>query len=208
MDETAILIPAMRKQFFERIVSNIEETTPEPHRIVWMVGTDADAAELDRLGQFYFRDNGGTWGSRLNHMYHNTSEPYIFLGADDLKWHPRWLEHAMTIMRRIDGVVSVNDQWQSYGTSALVSRNYITTMSGTMDEDDTLIHPGYTHHGSETELFETAAKRGRYAYCTESVVEHLHFILGKSEDDEVYALGASRTVENVTLYQKRRHLWQ
>lgn len=208
MDETAILIPAMRTHHYERIVANVADVTPEPYRIVWMVGTDADAAELDRLGQSYFRDTGGTWGGRLNHMYHNTSESYLFLGADDLKWHPHWLEHAMTIMARVDGVVSVNDQWQAAGTSALVSRNYIDTMSGTVDESDTLIHPGYTHHGSETELFETAAMRGRYAYCAESLVEHMHFIVGKSEDDDVYALGASRTVENVTLYQKRRHLWQ
>lgn len=208
MDNTAILIPAMRPQFFERIVTNIAEVTPEPYHLYFMVGTADAAAELDRLGQTYWRDHGDSWGHRLNFMYDHTDEPYLFLGADDLKWHPHWLTRAMQPMLQVDGVVSVNDQWQSCGTSALVSRNYIATMSGTMDEPDVLIHPGYTHHGSETELFETAAKRGRYAYCAESVVEHLHQILGKAPDDEVYALGASRTSYNVALFQKRRQLWQ
>lgn len=208
MDETAILIPAMRVQHFERIVANIADVTPQPHFIYWMVSAQEEVDELDSLDQLYFRDDGGTWGGRLNHMFHHTSEPYVFLGADDLKWHPRWLEHAMSAMKRVDGVVSVNDQWQLQGTSALVSRHYINSMSGCMDEDDVLIHPGYTHHGSETELFETAARRGRYAYCAESVVEHLHFIVNKSEDDEVYALGASRTAYNVALFQKRRQMWQ
>ena len=205
---TAIFLPAMRPQNFARIVENLAETTDDYHAY-WVVNTPQAADELTRLKQSYWRDNGASWAVRLNHLYDHTTEPYFFLGADDLKWHPGWLKTAMAVMERIDGVVSVNDMWQhGVGTSALVSRNYIDTMSGCIDQPGVVCHPGYAHHGAETELFQTAAKRGRYAYCEQSVVEHMHAILGKAPDDEVYALGASLTAESVAMFESRKHLWR
>ena len=208
MSNVAIFIPAMRVQNFERIVQNLAETTSDPYAIYWMIETDEEATELDRLEQFYWRDEGGRWGHRLQFLYENTKEQFMFLGADDLLWHPDWLIHAMCTMKDVRGVVSVNDLWQhGVGTSALVDRDYIDTMSGCVDEPGMLIHPGYFHFATETELFETAMSRGRYAYCAESVVEHLHFTLDKSPIDDVYRLPTPHTQEDVDLYHSRKHLW-
>jgi hypothetical protein len=48
---------------------------------------------------------------------------------------------------------------------------------------------------------------GRGDYLAESVVEHLHPVAGKADDDEVYRLGFASLDADTALYQSRRHLW-
>ena len=131
----------------------------------------------------------------------------MFLGADDVQFHPGWLEAAMNTMVAIDGVVAVNDMFNPTGTLALVSRRYIDQQGGTGDDTGAIIHRGYFHNYSETELFNTARHRGRFAYCGASVVEHMHWAPGKSEHDEVYRLGDHHTGQDRDLHLSRQHLW-
>lgn len=206
-DPVAILIPAERPQNFARLVENIAEATPEPHHVYWMVHKPQCADELARLRQTYWTDNGASWGVRLNRLYQLTTEPFMFLGADDVKFHPGWLTEAMNAMQSVDGVVFVNDLYNPCGTLALVSRHYIDTMSGCADEPGVIIHPGYIHGYSDTELANTARHRGRYAKCDTSVVEHLHPGAGKAPHDEVYAKGAAAMGVDLQLHLSRAHLW-
>jgi hypothetical protein len=205
---TAILIPAMRGDRLRALIANIEETTPGPCEvhIAATIGVHAWALDDDPRVTRWF-DDGGTWGGRLNELFRHTTEPYLFLGADDVRFHPGWLEAALSVMADTDGVVAVNDLWNPRGTLALVSRRYLVEEGGTVDGTGAIIHEGYGHVFSETELFETAASRGRFAYCAESVVEHLHPVAGKAEDDEVYRLGFASLDADTALYQSRRHLW-
>jgi hypothetical protein len=153
------------------------------------------------------RVDGGTWGGRLNKLFGCTTEPYLFLGADDVRFHPGWLDAAIATMEQVDGVVAVNDLWNPRGTLALVSRRYLLEEGGTVDDSGAIIHEGYRHCYSETELFETAQSRGRFAYCAEAVVEHLHPAAGKAVDDAVYQLGTAAFEADQALYLSRRHLW-
>jgi hypothetical protein len=208
-EEVAVLIPAMRHQLLAGLVANIEATTPEPHRIYVMTNRERCARALEGLDVTLWRDRLRPWGHRLNSMYRRTTEPYLFLGADDVRFHPRWLAAAMGRMRQVDGVVAVNDLLNPAGTLALVSRRYLDEESGCMDRPRTVIFPGYRHNFSETELFWTARRRGRFAYAGDAVVEHLHFSRGPSgiPHDEVYALGGSSWGHDETLYNSRRHLF-
>jgi hypothetical protein len=206
-DPTAILIPAMRPQHFARLVDNIAETTPEPHNVYWAIGTDVAADELARLKQDYWKDDGASWGVRLNFMYHHTTEPYLFLCADDVKFHDGWLTAAHRCMTGIDGVVMVNDLHNPRGTLALVSRHYLDTESGCVDVPGVVCCPFYRHTYVDDELRDVAQSRNRYAYCPESVVEHLHPAAGKGEWDDVYAVGAQSVASDSALYRSRMHLW-
>ena len=66
----------------------------------------------------------------MNLGYELSTEPYMFLGSDDSRFHPFWLPHAMNSMKEVDGVVSVADLYNPVGTLALVSRRYIDEESG------------------------------------------------------------------------------
>lgn len=205
MDSTAILIPAMRPAKLAPLFENIEQATPEPHTVYCIATRElsyAACAMGDMRTTHWIADDGGSWAKRINLGYRATTEPYLFLGAEDVLFHPGWLSAALAVMD--DGVVVVNDLHNPFGTLALVARSYADL--GTIDGPG-LVHEGYRHNCVDGELFETARFRGRYAYCEKSIVEHLHPAAGKAEDDEVYRMGRAAWDEDTTLYNERLHLW-
>lgn len=206
-DEVAILIPAMRPHLIRALCQNIETVTPEPHHVYVMTDRPAVAEQIADMNVTVWMDELRSWGLRLNDMYERTVEPFMFLGADDVWFSNGWLAPAMHEVQRVHGVVVVHDGMNPSGTLALVSRDYIDEATGTMDQSGAIIHPGYRHAYSETELFETAMHRGRYAQCLQSYVEHRHFLVGKSPVDEVYEMGAESYGRDADLYATRKHLW-
>ncbi len=206
----AILIPTMRAHLIPTLIDNIADATPSAHEVYWACTEDSEcAAVLQKCGQKVLIDKGGFWPARINALFKWTSEPFVFIAADDVKFHPGWLEAAFIAMERVQGcgIVSVNDLNNPYGTLSLISREYIDTFGGTMDRTGPVIHPGYHHNWSETEMRQTAERRGRWTYCAESVVEHMHHDCKKAPYDEVYAIGDRFLQEDVTLFFSRHPLW-
>ena len=204
---TAICIPAERPQHFERIGANIAATTTD-YNLYWVVGTDVAARELSRLGQDFWQDEGGvSWGVRANFMFKETVEPYLFIASDDSLWHDGWLTSLLEAMYTVNGVAICRDGYNPSGTLPLISRSYINEYSGCADEAGVIVHSGYRHAYVETELRETAKHRGKYVYCPDSYVEHLHFGAGKAEYDECYAIGEASCAPGAALFNSRRHLW-
>lgn len=205
-----ILIPAMRAHKLPALIDNIEAVTPSPHKVYWAAAIDSECAGvLKALKQKVLLDRGASWPVRINALYEISNEPYIFLGADDLLYHPDWYEAALECMERVEnvGVVSVNDLNNPYGTSSLIAREYIEQFGGTMDGSGPIIHPGYHHNWCDTELRQTGEHRGRWVYCEHAVVEHIHHDNGKAPYDEVYALGDKYLQEDVGLFFSRHPLW-
>jgi hypothetical protein len=206
--QVAILVPILdRPHRIEPLLQNIAETTPEPHRVLFAVHDAPSCEELDRLGCPYLWDYGDTWPNRINRLFHVTTQPYVFLGADDVLFHPGWLLALMREMEKIDGVVVPNDLHNPRGTLALVSRRYIEEESGCIDTPNVVVYPGYGHCFVDDELFGVAKSRGRYAYCPDAIVEHYHPDAGKAEMDATYEKGLSTLVEDAALHEARRHLW-
>lgn len=207
----AILIPAMRPQLLLHLIENIEAMTPQAHTLHFMVEKDSDCHRvLDKhpLVNLHL-DEGGTWGERLNYMYGMTIEPYVFCGADDIAFQSNWLPQALEVMGDMQGVVSVNDTIRTEGTLPLVSRQYIDQLSGCFDTPNVLIYPGYKHNYSETELYATAMRRGRFRYAQRSFVQHRHPINGSAPHDEVYALGNRNLGHDEHLFNDRaKKLWR
>lgn len=169
----------------------------------------------------------GDYATKINTGVALTSEPFLFFGADDIRFHPGWFEAAATLMsddvwscHRAVGVVGTNDMgpWRpnspsrdavsagEHATHCLVARWY--TEFGSIDNPTQVLHPGYPHEFCDDEFTATARHRGAWGYADDSHVEHLHPHLGKGESDSIYAAAPARLRKGRALYRQRCALWR
>jgi hypothetical protein len=214
---TAIFIPTyQRAHRIAALAGNVRETTEGAYRLSFIF-EDGDAptrAAVDATGERCLINTGPpTYAGAINAAYHATDEPYFFCGADDLRFYPGWLTHALAAMADGVGVVGVNDLAiadaldDERATHYLVRRMYIARYSGVIDQPDTVLY-GYDHNYTDTEFIATARARRMYRYCPEAIVEHLHPLWGKAADDPIYAKGRRRYEEDTQRYTRRRPLWE
>lgn len=209
MDKTAIFIPSLnRPHKIEPLLQNIKEVTPEPHEVYFMVSDKESVNILKRKGVNFWQDKKDTrYVTRMNFMYRNTTEPYMFMGSDDIWFYPDWLTNALRKMHEGYSVVVGDDMLNSNGTMALISRRYVDEQSCCIDTPRVLFYPDYHHDFADTEQFETAQKRGVFARAMDSIVEHQHWANDKSPKDATYELSSKYSVEDYGLFQSRKHLW-
>lgn len=219
MNAVAILIPVLgRPQHVPRLLANIATTTPEPHRVLFIADTEdlAEIKALDAAGADYItrdRDQPRNYAAKINCGYHATTEPFVFTGADDLNFHRDWFSRALAWAHDHIGVIGTNDIANprvmngTHSTHSLVRRSYVETQSGVIDTPDTVYCELYGHEYTDDELVQTAMFRGVYAHAFDSIVEHLHPMVGKAEDDATYRKGRSRTVESQRTFIRRSRMW-
>ncbi len=161
-----------------------------------------------------------TWGSgpgdyakKMNLGVRLTTEPWIFLGARDLRFHENWAQLALRAAERSGKrVIGTNDMANplvkrgKHSTHTLVARSYIEEL-GTIDERGKIVHEGYSHNWTDNELIETAMFRGEFVPAPTSRVEHLHPIFRKGENDAIYDLGQADYKADRELFVERRPLW-
>lgn len=216
--DLVIIIPMLgRAHRVEPLLESIHATCTA--RILFAVtpGDQAVLAALDDAGAERItvpREPRGDFQRKINLGIAATSEPYIFTGADDLRFHAGWFERAMARMsRRRVGVVGTNDLCNQrvirgeHATHMLVSRDYVERF-GTIDEPGKFFHEGYPHEMCDDEAVATAKRRRAFAFAGDSHVEHLHPMVGKAPMDDLYAAQGRRIQEGRLLFIRRRHLWR
>lgn len=217
-DAVAILVPVLgRPDHVASLLHAIQAATPEPHRVVFLADrNDADElAALDHAGAQYVT---GRWPrpnypAKINAGVDATGEPFVFLGADDIRPQAGWLSMALALMDDpAIGVVGTNDGGVNprvaagdHSTHSLVRRSYIEE-HGTIDEPGRCVHEGYGHAFVDDELVMTARIRGAYAHAHGSVVEHRHPYGNSAVMDDTYRLGMSTIARDQRLWQSRRRL--
>lgn len=160
-----------------------------------------------------------SWAKKINAGYEATTEPWMLLCGDDVRFHPGWIDALAPHMANHD-VIGTSAQTQSTGRREqrqnargrvdrtphsphpLVARSYADEF-GTVDERRKVVHDGYHHNFPDTELYRTALIRGRYGFARECVIEHRHPIYATAEDDDTYRLGRSRFEDDERLFQSR-----
>lgn len=178
----------------------------------------------------------GDYARKINTGYRESSTPLIFTAADDVMFYPGWFETAaafidipdetITVLRgdgysglltgpgklpRI-GVVGTNDLCNRrvidglHSTHSLVARWY-ADQGCCIDQDHVIYHEGYWHEYCDDELVQTAMRRGAYAHAGSAIVEHLHPLVGKADDDDTYRRGRERSRMSRRLFLERRRLW-
>lgn len=209
----AILVPVLnRPAAVEPLLANIADATPEPHRVIFIVDEhdEHERAAVTAAGGEELVVNAG-YAAKINAATAATSEPYLFLGADDLRFHQGWLPEALRRMRPNIGVVGTNDLGNRrvmagrHATHSLVARWY--AQLGTIDQPGHILHEGYHHNFCDDELVATAKFRKAWAHARDSIVEHLHPNWGKGVDDETYQRGMRRFRKDRDLFLQRCSLW-
>lgn len=211
----AFLIPVLRRPHrVAPLLDSIEATTPEPYSVHFICDHD-DLEEIQAIRADGRADSigivDGNYAMKINEAARTTSEPLVFLGADDLKFHPGWLEAATAKLTGEILVVGTNDLCNprviegNHATHFLVDRRYLA--QGTIDEPGKLLHEGYRHEFVDNELIETAKHRGVYAHAGDAIVEHLHPMAGKAPMDELYAAIPERMKQGREVFNDRKELW-
>lgn len=205
MERTVILIPVLgRPARVAQLVASIKAATPEPHRVLFIADPD-DTPTLEAIAAAGAEviTPGGSYARKINAGIAATSEPLIFLAADDLTFHPGWLTAAAAKLTDRIGVVGTNDLANprvisgQHATHSLVARWYADL--GHHDGPG-LLHEGYRHNFVDDELVATARARGAWAVAADAHVEHHHPCWGTAEVDATYERGRQH-------FRLDRRLW-
>lgn len=209
-----ILVPVLgRPDNAQPLVDSITANTKLPHTIVFLPSWDDDEERAACLatGATVVPVGDDGYAAKINEGVRRSSADYVFLGADDLRFHPKWDKNAVAVHRSTGKpVVGTNDLGNPaviagrHATHSLVHRSY----RGTIDEPELLVHEGYSHNWVDTEFCETAMHRDAFAFAFDSIVEHLHPFWGKSPDDVIYERGREGYHHDRRHFQRRRKLWK
>lgn len=217
-----ILVPVLRRPHrVKPLLESIRKATPGAETLfICSPGDDAERHAvhegIEDFGQRFVdvTECDGNYAAKINHGRGVTSIPppdLLFLGADDLDFHPGWFEAAIAKLTPGIGVVGTNDLGSprviagEHATHSLVTREYAAL--GTIDEPDKLLHEGYPHEFVDDEFVETAKHRGAFVSAKDSHVEHMHPSWSKAPLDDLYRAQRSRMRAGRPIYNARRPLW-
>lgn len=202
----AVFIPSYKrpKQLFS-VIAQLHAVSPSVEVYPVVEAWDTDS----HIGNYIINEFSPSYAGCINTAYKKTKEEYFFMGADDLYFHPGWLEEVMKVA--FEGVIGTNDLHnpdvlaKTHSTHSLVSRKYIQTYDGTIDHSFPVLYE-YKHNYCDTEFILTARKRGKFV-MSDAQVEHLHWAWGLSQKDETYMKGFNADREDRATFEQRSHLW-
>lgn len=209
-----IIIPTYhRPHALERAMKNADENTHSLHTIYFVVEPDDwdSIWEIERIGgNIILSYYPGSHTGAANTAYEMTEEPFFIIANDDFNFHKDWDVPALKAMEDPKvGAVGLNDGSGSgvFTAITLVRRAYIEKHSGVMDVPNILYYPKYNHNYVDTEFSNTAKKRGMWAVCPESIVEHMHWSFNKANKDATYEKSSGTASADGILYESRKHLF-
>ncbi len=210
----AVIVPVLARPHRVRLlVESFVSTTSESDAKLYFVAQSSDHAEVAAIRKVGLEpilvgDIDRSWAKKINRGYEHTSEPWLLLGADDLKFHEGWVDRVRGLLETHAGVIGTNDLGNrmtmqgTHSTHPLVRRLY-ARICGTADERHKVVHEGYDHNFPDTELGATARARGLYVHRIDCVIEHMHPAWGKGTNDFVYRMGQSKIKLDNGLYVRR-----
>ncbi len=209
-----VLVPVLGRP--QRVAPFLADLTSVTDCAVLFVASRDDTDTLDALSgiDHIVVDEPGTYPPKINAGYLACDTPWVFTAADDLHFHPGWLDAALDVDDGAVGVIGTNDLHNPrvlrgvHATHSLVRRTYIDTVGGAYAAPGKVLHDGYHHHWCDDELVDLATRRGLFAHAADSVVEHLHPYAGKADEDDTYLLGRQNMSKDRNLYLRRRRMWK
>lgn len=211
--DVVVLIPVLRRPHRVQPVLDSVMASTDRARVLF-IATRGDEAEIQAAqdaGAELLLVNQMEYAPKINQGVRETSEPLVFLGADDLHFHPGWLEAAEALLSDTVGLVGTQDQCNGrvirgeHATHMLLARWYCEL--GTIDEPGKVLHEGYLHEWVDDECVATARHRGAWAFADDSIVEHLHPDVLKAPVDALYADRRRRMWYGRRIFDRRKHLW-
>ena len=216
---TLIVVPVLaRPHRVLPLMDAVSEATEWPHRLLFVVSESDNgqraALEAAHADHLVVADQQTSYPAKCNAAWRASTEPWLFLAADDITPHRGWLAEAHRVQAETGAlVVGTNDLSNrrtiegTHSTHTLVARSYCDEPGATGDAPGVL-HEGYHHWYCDDELVEVAKARGVWAHAGDSIVEHHHPYHGKGEMDATYRKGESRKRHDRATFMRRRRLWR
>lgn len=182
----SVLVPTLgRAARLAAVSADIHEATVSDHEIIFIAepgDTATHEAVRDLPDRLHINTHRACWAGALNSAFGGARGEYVFLGSDDVHFHPGWDAKVLAVMK--DGVLvgGTNDllNYQVMqgvmATHTLIDRRYIEETGAAIDEPPgTVMFEGYGHDYGDSELVSLAIHRGVFAPCLDAVVEHMHW---------------------------------
>lgn len=209
----AVLIPTLgRPHRIAGIVENLRLTAE--NAAVYFVHEPGDTATRTAIvaagAEAVENTRSPSYAGAVNTALLATTEPLLYVAADDFWFHPHWLPPLLNLISAY-AVVGSNDLHNTdvtagtMATSFLIRRDY--ALRAVVDEPGVMLHEGYTHNFVDAELVATAQARGQFAHAAESHVEHLHYLWGLADKDDTYAKTVQHHEADQALFRSRQPLW-
>jgi hypothetical protein len=211
-ERVAVLVPTMgRPQNAEPFMGSLAATTPMARGVAIIEkGDNANEDAWRAAGADVVMTETGvrSFARKINAVFPSTTEPWVFLVGDDVRFHARWFDHAINMANlRYASVVGTNDLSRKattdYSPHLLIRRTYIESVGASWDGPGLICHEGYRHNYVDTEIVAAAHERGVWAGTLEAIVEHLHPAWGKSDTDDVYRIGDQFAEQDGRLFNAR-----
>lgn len=178
----------------------------------WFVCDPDDVDEIVAVEEHGGRvlEHPGTFAEKANYAYRNTlGTEWLFLAGDDVKFRPGWLDHAQNIGNTHNAsVVGTNDLGNprvlagEHATHMLIRRSYVDEVGASWDGPGVVAHE-YRHWFVDDEIVTAAKQRGVWQMALGSIVEHMHPLFGKGQDDDVYRLGQASSEADREVFIRR-----
>ena len=216
-EAVAVLVPVLtRPENVAPLVESFNETN-DGSATLYFVCDPNDTVEIDAVhatgAKFLISDHGSTFAQKVNSGFEQTLQPWVFICGDDVRFRDGWIQAARKVSARFD-VIGTNDSPDGKGNPRVASgshadhlfirRSYVDTYGGSLDGK--VLHEGYRHFFCDVELVELAKARKVWTPCLDSLVEHMHPDLGKSEVDDVYRQGWGEKEHDAKVWKKRAPL--
>lgn len=152
-----------------------------------------------------------SYAGAINTAVRELDYDYYFASADDCYFYNNWLPPILELSKNY-GVVGTNDLGnpsvlnKQHATHYLVSKRYLNKC--VFDSPNDMLHEGYLHNFTDTELVQNAISNKEFIPCLHSIVEHLHYSFGKSDFDETYKKQDGTSNHDIALYNARKINWE
>lgn len=189
----------------------VDRSSPSVRALFVIEADDPDSLQVcNQFGLPYLINTGHrSYAGAVNCAAAELDCDWLFTGADDLDFRAGWDVNALRLADLTGAkVIGTNDLHHSHvlagqhSTHSLVAADYIAE-GATADAIPGKVLHEYHHNYVDTELVQVAMRRGVYAHCHTSVVEHLHPFWGLAEMDATYEHGQSQYGEDGVLFEQR-----
>lgn len=193
----AVLVPVLgRPHRVAELLADLDAATPAGSwQAVFIVDPD-DHATIEACaaaGADWIADWSAcpTYASKINTGAAATCTPWVLTAADDVHFHPGWLDAGLEVAETGALVIGTNDLLNQaviagrHSTHTLVARSYIDDPGACVDGPGLVMHPNYPHEYCDDELVVTAQRRRVWAHAPRCIVEHRHHSNGGRPHDWV-----------------------
>lgn len=212
MGDLAILVPVLKRPHRVRpLLESARGATPNARVLFIPDPDDEPEREAIRKAGAEELPVAGNYAAKINTAVRATNEPFLLFGADDIQFRPGWFEAAKAKVKEGIGVIGTQDLGNqrvlqgTHSTHPLVTRWYAELPLA--DGQPGPLYEGYEHNFCDTEFVQTAQSRNAWTFAPDAIVEHLHYLWGKSPTDSTYAKGQAGFQRDHEIYLSRARHW-